>query len=86
VQKTGMAGYKALGKQVSTHTGVQLPGAIDTGMSPIGSPTVARREEDYEDFWTENGINQTTKEGGSGTKSKTSAPGQSGKDDEWENW
>jgi hypothetical protein len=92
VQKTGLAGYSALGKQVSTHTGVQLPGA--TATSPLGSPSVQRKEEDYDDFWAENGIKDTQpkKEYGSfaGQKSAsgTPAPGQKSdkKDDEWESW
>ena len=33
---------------------MQLPGAAATG--PLGSPTSVRKEEDYEDFWTENGV------------------------------
>jgi hypothetical protein len=90
VQKTGMQGYHALGKQVSTHTGVQLPGAT----SPLGSPIVQRKEEDYDDFWAENGVKDDVpkKEYGSfaGQKggSGTSTPGEKSvkKDDEWESW
>ena len=94
VQKTGMAGYQALGKQVSTHTGVQLPGATPTLTTALGSPVVPRKEDDYEDFWAENGI----KDGDSkremfvgqpsSTISSTKGPSSDskGKDDEWENW
>lgn len=89
VQKTGLAGYQALGKQVSARTGVQLPGAQSTTV--VGSPTVQRKEDDYEDFWAENGIKEENKKpetamftGQKGTS--TSAKTNTGKDDEWENW
>jgi hypothetical protein len=86
-----------LGKQVSTHTGVQLPGAAPT--SPLGSPVVQRKEEDYDDFWAENGIKeepkkaetasfagQQTKSSSVATSSGSTAKGNTAKDDEWENW
>ena len=61
VQKTGFAGYQALGKQVSARTGVQLPGTATTtgglgSTNALGSPKTERHESDYDDFWAENGI------------------------------
>jgi hypothetical protein len=61
VQKTGFAGYQALGKQVSSRTGVQLPGTTTTSgglgsTTALGSPKAERHESDYDDFWAENGI------------------------------
>jgi hypothetical protein len=61
VQKTGFAGYQAIGKQVSARTGVQLPGTTTTAgglgsMGALGSPKAERHESDYDDFWAENGI------------------------------
>jgi len=100
VQKTGLQGYQALGKQVSARTGVQLPGAT-AGMSPMGSPQANRTEADYDDFWAENGVkdtNTTTTTGEPRRPENAAFAGQSqqpqrkqgnsasGKDDEWENW
>ena len=83
-----------MGKQVSTHTGVQLPGAVPT--SPLGSPIVHRKEDDYDDFWAENGIKEEPKKAetasfaGQQTRSSSintnSTKGNTTKDDEWENW
>ena len=78
-----------MGKQVSTHTGVQLPGASAT--SPVGGPAVQRKEDDYDDFWTENGIKDVepkkAEPASFAGQSKTTATGaKQGKDDEWENW
>ena len=86
VQKTGFAGYQALGKQVSAHTGVQLPGA--SGTSSVGSPVVQRKEDDYDDFWTENGIKdvEPKKAEPASFAGQSKAKSKSGKDDEWENW
>jgi hypothetical protein len=101
VQKTSLASYQLIGKQVSTHTGVQLPGA--TSQSSLGSPSVVRKEEDYDDFWAENGVGAGNKgtttagsssgQGSMGASNAGAAPagsarskGASGKDDEWENW
>jgi len=98
VQKTGLAGYQAIGKQVSTHTGVQLPGAT-SATSPLGSPQIQRKEEDYDDFWEANGIKEDSgKQYGSFAR-QTSAPSAVGgmtakggsstnnkNDDEWESW
>jgi hypothetical protein len=97
VQKTSLASYQAIGKQVSTHTGVQLPGASNSSLSPLGSPSVTRKEEDYDDFWAENGVggeSKGTSAGGSSTTVGNSAPAGSakskgvsgGKEDEWESW
>ena len=95
MQKTGMAGYQALGQQVSARTGVHLPGATAT---PLGSPKVDRTEADYDDFWAENGIKDTAGPrrpenaafvGQQQKKTAQSTPGvmdPSGKDDDWENW
>ena len=84
-----MAGYQALGKQVSTHTGVQLPGA--TATSSVGSPVVERKEDDYDDFWTENGIKDVEPKKAEpaslvGQSKTTNASAKGGKDEEWENW
>jgi hypothetical protein len=100
VQKTGLQGYQALGKQVSARTGVQLPGA--TGTSGLASPSTNRTEADYDDFWAENGVKETEVQeprrpenaafAGQSQQQKKSIVGQSnksqgsGKDDEWENW
>jgi hypothetical protein len=96
VQKTGYAGYQALGKQVSTHTGVQLPGATSSSTDTLGaSPSVGRKEDDYDDFWAENGIkddSSSSKKGMFVGQTQSSAPskgpsgGGTGKEDEWENW
>jgi hypothetical protein len=99
VQKTGIAGYQALGKQVSQHTGVQLPGAtLGPATSMVSPPVGGRKEEDYEDFWAENGIKDGDSKNGmfvgqTATSSMTTAPrgasnaaSAKGKDDEWENW
>ena len=99
VQKTGLAGYQALGKQVQSHTGVQLPGAVGTQRSPVGSPAMERRESDYDDFWAENGIKddsnktpESAKFVGQQPQKTNPAPATStasrnvDKDDEWENW
>lgn len=43
---------------------MQLPGAAATG--PLGSPNLVRKEEDYEDFWTENGVPSGGKAGNNG--------------------
>ena len=86
VQKTGFAGYQAIGKQVSAHTGVQLPGASAT--TSLGSPVVQRKEDDYDDFWTENGIQdiEPKKAEPATFAGQSKATNKSGKDDEWENW
>ena len=79
---------------------MQLPGA--TSQSPLGSPSVVRKEEDYDDFWAENGVGAgnkgTTASGSSGQGNvgagnaggapagSAKSKGASGKDDEWENW
>lgn len=93
VQKTGMAGYRVIGQQVSTHTGVQLPGTTATPTTSLGSPVVQRKEDDYEDFWAENGIKDVDSkkgmfvgqtQGSASTKAASST--SKGKDDEWENW
>jgi len=91
-----MAGYQALGKQVATHTGVQLPGASASApRSPgLGSPAMERRESDYDDFWAENGIQEDTKKaeparfaGQQNSKAETGTAAKGNdKDDEWENW
>lgn len=92
VQKTGLAGYQAIGKQVATHTGVQLPGAANGPRSPVGSPVAERRESDYDDFWTENGIKEEPKKAepakfaGQQRPASTSGTAKGDKDDEWENW
>jgi hypothetical protein len=60
----------------------------------LGSPVVQRKEEDYDDFWAENGIKdeQPKKEYGSfagqktGSNVPTAGNAQNKKDDEWENW
>ena len=87
VQKTGMAGYQALGKQVTAHTGVQLPGVQQT--NALGSPAVQRKEDDYDDFWAENGIKDENKKpepaAFAGQRGASSSAAK-GKDDEWENW
>ena len=93
MQKTGFAGYQALGKQVSARTGVQLPGA--SGHTALGSPTFERKEDDYDDFWAENGIKDAEpkkaetasfagqKTSGGNANAKTN---KNANDDEWENW
>jgi hypothetical protein len=96
VQKTGFAGYQAIGKQVSTHTGVQLPGATSSTSTGSlgGSPSLGRKEDDYDDFWAENGIKEesSSKKGmfvgqTQGTTGSTGPKsGGTGKEDEWENW
>lgn len=93
VQKTGFAGYQALGKQVSTHTGVQLPGATSSSSTGAlgGSPSLGRKEDDYDDFWAENGIKDesSSKKGmfvGQTQGSTASKNAGTGKDDEWESW
>jgi hypothetical protein len=92
VQKSTYSSYQALGKQISTHTGVQLPGAIDTnvpsgsglGGAGLGSPGGHRREEDYDDFWAENGVVEP-KDQGVGTKTAKNEK-EPAKDEDWENW
>jgi hypothetical protein len=94
VQKSSVAGYRALGKEVSTRTGYQLPGATPA-YDQLGSPSL-RHDEDYDDFWADNGVSDTDskKESASfvGQKSgpvqnKANAnPPKDGKDDDWENW
>ena len=97
VQKTSYAGYQALGKQVSVHTGVQLPGSTSRSYSQLG--TSSRTESDYDDFWAENGVGenkqaenasfagqqQARSSSASGNKS-ASATGKGGNADEWESW
>ena len=90
VQKAGLAGYQALGKQVTVHTGVQIPGVGPTN-SLGGSPSVQRNEHDYDDFWAENGIKDVgpketeTSSFAGHVKTANGAKGNA-KDDEWENW
>lgn len=96
VQKTGLQGYQALGKQVSARTGVQLPGATagGVGTSPMGSPQVTRTEADYDDFWAENGVKDHSEPrrpenaafAGQSQQPQKQTGGATGKDDEWENW
>lgn len=95
VQKTGVAGYQALGKQVSSHVGVQLPGSTGSlGRSPLGSPVTQRKEEDYDDFWAENGIKDSEPKkaenasfaGQRNIPTTSAAKGGKAKDDDWENW
>jgi hypothetical protein len=90
-----LAGYQAIGKQVATHTGVQLPGAAGQ-RSPVGSPSMERRESDYDDFWAENGIKDASatakkaepaKFAGQQTPATRSTVAKGNdKEDEWENW
>ena len=95
VQKTSVAGYRALGKEVSSRTGYQLPGATPT-YDPLGSSSVQRHDDDYDDFWADNGVSDTdVKKPESAsfvgqktgvTQSKTSNSAKDAKDDDWENW
>ena len=96
VQKTGIAGYQALGKQVSTHTGVQLPGATSVPTTALGTPVVPRKEDDYEDFWAVHGIKDgdskkemfvgQTQTSSTTSSTKGAASSSKGKDDDWESW
>ena len=96
VQRSGIAGYQALGKQVSDRTGIQLPGSMPI-YEPLGSSQTHRKEDDYDDFWAENGISDTeTKRAEEAsfvgqkrsisTNKKAADTVRDAKDDEWENW
>jgi hypothetical protein len=54
---------------------------------------MARKEDDYDDFWAENGIKDESSKKGTfvgqtqGTSASAGAKsGGTGKEDEWENW
>jgi hypothetical protein len=56
----------------------------------VGNPVVQRKEDDYDDFWAENGIKDVEpKKAESASfagQSKTTTSAKGGKDDEWESW